>query len=56
MDNQGSYNSYYPARLNCAGQPDVITIRVEGKDVEGNILQYTTTYPVRAPMARASRD
>lgn len=56
MGNQGSYNSYYPARLNCAGQPDVITIRVEGKDVEGNILQYTTTYPVLAPMARASRD
>lgn len=53
---QDSYNSYYPARLNCAGQPDVITIRVEGKDVEGNILQYTTTYPVQAPMSRATRD
>lgn len=56
MDNQDSYNSYYPARLNCAGQQDVITIRVEGKDVEGNILQYTTTYPVLAPMIRANRD
>ena len=56
IDNQDSYNFYYPARLNCANQQDVITIRIEGKDVEGNILQYTTTYPVRAPMARANRD
>lgn len=51
-----SYGYYYPARLNCANQQDVITIRIEGKDVEGNILQYTTTYPVLAPMARANRD
>ena len=55
-DDQDSYGRYYPARLNCANQQDVITIRVEGKDVEGNTLQYTTTYPVRAPMIRANRD
>lgn len=56
MSDQDSYTYYYPARLNCANQQDVITIRVEGKDVEGNILQYTTTYPVYAPMERANRD
>lgn len=56
LGNQDSYNSYYPARLNCANEQDVITIKVEGKDVEGNILQYTTTYPVKSPMARANRD
>lgn len=54
--NQASYGYYYPARLNCANQQDVITIRIEGKDAEGNTLQYTTTYPVLAPMARANRD
>ena len=39
-----------------AGKPDNIKITIEGKDVEGNTLQYTTTYPVLAPMARANRD
>ena len=56
MGNRDSYNSYYPARLNCAGQPDVIKITIEGKDAEGNTLQYTATYPVYAPMVRANRD
>ena len=56
IGSQDSYGYYYPARLNCANQQDVITIRVEGKDAEGNTLQYTTTYPVLAPMARANRD
>ena len=56
IGNQASYGYYYPARLNCANQQDVITIRIEGKDAEGNTLQYTTTYPVLAPMARANRD
>lgn len=50
-----SYMLYYHAR-DIAGHTDNIKIIIEGKDVEGNILQYTTTYPVLAPMARANRD
>lgn len=56
MGNQASYNYYYPARLNCANQQDVISIMVDGKDAEGNTLQYSTIYPVLAPMERANRD
>lgn len=50
-----SYTLYYYAR-DIAGHTDNIKITIEGKDVEGNTLQYTTTYPVLAPMARANRD
>lgn len=50
-----SYTLYYHAR-DIAGHTDNIKITIEGKDVEGNTLQYTTTYPVLAPMARANRD
>ena len=50
-----SYTLYYHAR-DIAGHTDNIKITIEGKDAEGNTLQYTTTYPVLAPMARANRD
>ena len=50
-----SYTLYYHAR-DIAGHTDNIKITIEGKDAEGNPIQYTTTYPVQAPMARANRD
>lgn len=50
-----SYMLYYHAR-DIAGHTDNIKITIEGKDAEGNTLQYTTTYPVLAPMSRANRD
>lgn len=50
-----SYMLHYHAR-DIAGHTDNIKITIEGKDAEGNTLQYTTTYPVLAPMARANRD
>lgn len=50
-----SYTLYYHAR-DIAGHTDNIKITIEGKDAEGNTLQYTTTYPVLAPTARANRD
>ena len=56
-DDQGSYNYDYPARgLALEGKTDNIKITIEGKDAEGNTLQYTTTYPVLVPMIRANRD
>lgn len=54
-DDPFSYTLYYHAR-DIAGHTDNIKITIEGKDAEGNTLQYTTTYPVLAPMARATRD
>lgn len=50
-----SYTLHYHAR-DIAGHTDNIKITIEGKDAEGNTLQYTTTYPVLAPIARANRD
>lgn len=54
-DDSFSYTLYYYAR-DIAGHTDNIKITIEGKDAEGNTLQYTTTYPVLAPMSRANRD
>lgn len=54
-DNQFSYDVYYHGKY-VAGKQDTLKIIVEGKDATGNTLQYKTTYPVYAPMARASRD
>ena len=39
-----------------ADKLDILKITIEGRDAEGNALQYTTTYPVHAPKTRASRD
>ena len=54
-DDPFSYMVHYHAG-GIAGHTDNIKITIEGKDAEGNTLQYTTTYPVLAPMARANRD
>lgn len=39
-----------------ADKLDILKITIEGRDAEGNALQYTTTYPVYAPKTRARRD
>ena len=51
-----SYDSFYQAKY-IAGDEDTIKIVVSGNSiVDGKPIQYETTYPVRAPMARANRD
>lgn len=42
--------------MELADKLDTIKITIKGRDAAGNTLQYTTTYPVYAPILRASRD